>query len=196
MFIPSSHSLLVDVFTAIIHLDEQEKTFVCDIFTKKRNTKGDYFLQEGNVCKEVAFIVTGLTRYFINKDGEELIYDFGKEGNFMCNYESFLDHSPSGKNIQFIEDTTWLSISFDNLQLLYKKVAEGERFGRLVCEQIFVDALRKITSLYTDTPEQRYRQFIELYPDLQQRIPQYYVSSFVGVKPQSLSRIRKRLASS
>ncbi len=196
MIIPSSHSLFIDVIATIIHLDEQEKMFVCNIFTEKYNTKGDFFLHEGNVCKEVAFIVTGLTRYFINKDGEELIYDFGKEGNFMCNYESFLDHSPSTKNIQFIEDATWLSISFDNLQLLYKKVAAGERFGRLVCEQIFIDALRKITSLYTNTPEQRYQQFIELYPDLQQRIPQYYVSSFVGVKPQSLSRIRKRLASS
>ena len=179
------HTLLVDVVSALIHTDEKEKEFLCYLFTEKQNSKGDFFLKEGNVCREVGFITRGLVRYFINKDGEELIYDFGSEGNFVCNYESFLDKSPSQKNIQFTEDTEWLSISFDKLQLLYKNIAQGERFGRLVCEQIFIDALRKITSLYTYTPEQRYHQFLELYPDLQQRIPQYYVSSFVGVKPQA-----------
>jgi CRP-like cAMP-binding protein len=185
---------LIDSMGKIIALSEEEKQFVQSVFKEKNCSKGDFFLREGQVCKEVGFIQQGLVRYFINNDGEEMIYDFGSEGNFVCNYESFLDRSPSNKNIQYVENTVLLSISFDNLQLFYNKVSGGEKFGRIICEHIFVDAIRKITSLYTHQPAQRYLDFVQSYPDLQQRIPQYYVSSFVGVKPQSLSRIRKRLA--
>lgn len=187
---------LTDTLGKIITITELEKHFVQSIFKKKKCSKGDFFLREGQVCKEVGFIQQGIVRYFINNEGEEMIYDFGKEGNFVCNYESFLDHSPSNKNIQYIEDTVLLSVSYDNLQLFYSKVSGGEKFGRIICEQIFVDAIKKITSLYTHPPVQRYLDFVQSYPDLQQRIPQYYISSFVGVKPQSLSRIRKRLATS
>ncbi|MHA4810442.1 Crp/Fnr family transcriptional regulator [Flavitalea flava] len=190
------YTQLIHTFERIIRLDDAEKIFIQTLFQEKMVKKGDFFLKEGKVCKEVGFIGKGLARYFINNNGEELVYGFGKENDFICNYESFLDHSPSVKNIQFIENSTILTMSFDNLQLLYEKVKEGQKFGRLVCEQIFVSALKEITSFYTHTPEQRYVEFIASYPDLQNRIPQYYISSFVGVKPPSLSRIRKRLASS
>jgi CRP-like cAMP-binding protein len=190
------HTNLISTIERIIRLNKEEKKILSKLFAIKTYAKGDFFLKEGQVCREVGFIEKGIVRYFINHDGEELIYEFGKEYNFVCNYESFLDHSPSKKNIRFIEDATLLVISYDNLQLLYAHIKEGQRFGRLICEQIFVESLRQITSLYTHQPEERYIQFIRSYPDLQQRIPQYYISSYVGVKPQSLSRIRKRLAAS
>ncbi|MDJ1498085.1 Crp/Fnr family transcriptional regulator [Cytophagaceae bacterium DM2B3-1] len=190
------HTTLIQAISSVISIDEREITCIKQLFKEKTATKGDYFLQEGEVCRQVGFLVKGLVRYFINNDGEEMIYDFGKEGNFMCNYESFLDHSASNKNIQFIEDSYFLTISYDHLQVFYEQIREGQKFGRIVCEQIFVDAIRKITSLYTHPPEKRYLHFMETYPDLQQCIPQYYTSSFVGVKPQSLSRIRKRMISS
>lgn len=190
----SVHTYLLQTIRSMVALSEDEETLIKELFTERQTEKNDFFLREGKVCREIGFINAGLVRYFIIKDGEELIYDFSSEGHFICNYESFLNHSLSLKNIQFIEDTSWLSLSYDKLQTFYQKIEQGEKFGRLICEQIFVDALRKITSLYTDAPEQRYQQFISLYPDLQQRVPQYFVSSFVGVKPQSLSRIRRRLA--
>lgn len=186
-------NMLIETIAHIIHLDAEEKEYLLSLFSIKEYKKGDFFLKEGQVCKEVGFIEKGLVRYFFNKEGEELISEFGKEGDFVCNYQSFLDHSPSTRNIQAIEDVTLQEISYDNLQLLYKNIKEGEKFGRLACEQIFVSSLKQITSLYTDPPETRYLKFIETYPDLQQRIPQYYISSYIGVKPQSLSRIRKRL---
>lgn len=187
---------LIQVITSMIPLEETEVQLIHTLFTEKSYTKGSFFLKEGQVCREAGFIVKGLVRYFINVAGEEKIYGFGQENNFVCNYESFLDHSPSAKNIQFIEDSTLLTISHAGLQRLYREVKQGEKFGRLACEKLFVEALRDITSLYTHTPEQRYILFLQSYPDLQQRLPQYYISSFVGVKPPSLSRIRKRLASS
>lgn len=190
------HTSLIQVISQIIRLNEEEKNIIAGLFVPKQFGKGEFFLKEGQVCREAGFIEKGLVRYFINNDGEERIYGFGKENDFVCNYESFLDHSASAKNIQVIENSNILVISYNNLQVLYERLQEGQKLGRLVCEQLFVEALRQITSLYADAPEQRYTNFLASYADLQQRIPQYYISSYVGIKPQSLSRIRKRLSAS
>jgi CRP-like cAMP-binding protein len=195
MTMTAIHTHLIETFQYSIHMDEEEKIFISSLFVRKQFKKNDYFLREGQVCREVGFIEKGLIRYYSIRDsGEELTFDFGKENDFTCNYESFLDHSPSLRSIQCLEDTIMLIISYENLQLIYEKVKEGQKFGRLICEQLYLHAIKKVNSLYSDQPEQRYLHFVDNYPDLQQRIPQYHISSFVGVKPPSLSRIRKRLS--
>lgn len=187
---------LLNTIKSFIPLSPGEEQFVSSLFIEKKLEKGAYFVQEGKVCKHVGFIQKGLVRYFINKDGQELISEFGKEGEFVCNYASFLDQSASDENIQTIEDTSLLQISYDDLQLFYEKVPAANKFGRLIAEIMFVRAKRQIASMYSDPPEVRYLKFLQLYPDLLQRIPQYHISSYVGVKPPSLSRIRKRLSQS
>ncbi|HEY8918464.1 MAG TPA: Crp/Fnr family transcriptional regulator [Chitinophaga sp.] len=187
---------LLNTIRHFIPLTEADTALIQQLFKIKQLSKGEYFVQEGYTCKQAGFIQQGLVRYFLNKEGQELTYEFGKEGEFVCNYASFLDQSVSDESIQVLEDTSLLVISFDDLQTFYKQVPAGDRFGRLVVESIFVRAKKQLTSLYSEPPEVRYRRFLQLYPDLQQRIPQYYISSYVGVKPPSLSRIRKRLAQS
>ena len=187
------HESLIDTIQYFVPLADTEKELIRQLFKVRTFARGDYFLKEGQICQHVGFIQKGLLRYYINKEGEELIYGFGKEGNFVCNYESFLDRSISGKNIQLIEDSCLLTISNQDLQKFYSEIKGGERFGRLIAEQIFVESVKQISSMYTDPPELRYRKFLDSYPDLLQRIPQYHISSYVGVKPQSLSRIRKRI---
>ena len=186
------HESLIATIEYFVPLADTEKELIKQLFKVKTFARGDYFLKEGQICQHVGFIQKGLVRYYINKEGEELIYGFGKEGNYACNYESFLDRSISSKNIQFIEDGCLLMITHEGMQQFYSDIKGGERYGRLIAEQVFVELVKQISSLYTDPPELRYRKFLESYPDLQQRLPQYYISSYVGVKPQSLSRIRKR----
>ena len=128
------------------------------LFSEKLLKKGEHFLTEGQVCRSVAIISSGLVRYYMNDDGNEGTYYFGSEGNFVCDYESFLPQLPSDKNIQALEDTALYSISFDALQQLYKGLKEGERLGRLGIEQVFVDVLQQLASFYKDSPEQRYQQ--------------------------------------
>ncbi|MBV8252383.1 MAG: Crp/Fnr family transcriptional regulator [Chitinophaga sp.] len=189
------HQHLIDNISHLIRMSEEEKEWISSKFIAKQFNKGDYFLREGQICREVGFIESGLVRYVITKEnGEELTTSFNKELEYTCNYESFLDHSPTKASIQCIEPSVILTISYDDLQALYTHVKEGEKFGRLACEYQYVLAIRQLGSLYKQDPEQRYLQFLETYPDLVQRLPQYYISSFVGVKPPSLSRIRKRLA--
>lgn len=179
----------------VITLSPEENDVVKSLFKEKVYKRGEFFLEEGRICKQVGFVAKGLLRYYINQDGEEKIYDFSQENEFVCNYESFLPQIPSTKNIQALEDSVIFIISHADLQLFYTNVREGERFGRIAIESVFVKLLQSISSLYSETPELRYERFLKNHSDLQQRISQYHIASFVGVKPQSLSRIRKRIFS-
>jgi CRP-like cAMP-binding protein len=92
-----------------------------------------------------------------------------------------------------LEPTTLLVITSQDLQKLYTNLSNGEKFGRLLMESVYTDAIQQIISFYTGSPQQRYQEFLENQPGLVQRVPQYYIASYIGIKPQSLSRIRKRL---
>ncbi|MCF6406861.1 Crp/Fnr family transcriptional regulator [Chitinophaga filiformis] len=194
-YLTRMYANLISAIENFIRIDDTEKEFISSLFIPKTFAKGDYLLREGQVCREAGFIEKGLIRYYqTNDDGEEITQHFGRENEFTCNYQSFLDHSPSLTAIQCLEPSEILVISYDNLQQLYEEVREGQKFGRLACEYLYLQAGSQLRSMYIDGPEQRYLNFVNTYPDLQQRVPQYYISSFVGVKPPSLSRIRKRLA--
>ncbi|GAA4326879.1 Crp/Fnr family transcriptional regulator [Mucilaginibacter gynuensis] len=185
---------LINSFKQLINITEDEAQLIKETFTVKEIKKGEHFLNEGEVCRYAALIRKGLVRYYINNDGNDGTYYFGSEGDFMCDYESFLPQLPSNKNIQALEDTSLYIINRDGLQKLYKGLSEGERFGRVVIEHVFVNVLQQLSSFYKDAPEQRYQRFMNSYADISQRVPQYYIASYVGIKPQSLSRIRNRIA--
>jgi len=186
---------LIISIQSLIDLHSKEKDCIRQLFKEKSIKKGGFFLADGQVCKHVGFIIKGLMRYYINHDGEDKTYAFAQENNFVCNNESFIPQIPSTKIIQALEDCEILQISYDDLQIFYRSIRHGERFGRLVIEQVFIQTLQELSSFYTDSPEHRYEKFIKKHPDLQQRISQYHIASYVGVKPQSLSRIRKRISS-
>src|SRR5260370_32154116 len=88
---------------------------------------GEYFLEEGKICRSVAFIAKGLLRYFVLQDGVEKTIYFSKEGEWVCNYRSFLPRIPSDTAIQALEETVVRVVSYDDLQQFYRGVAEGER---------------------------------------------------------------------
>jgi len=186
--------LLINKIKSYVPLTAEDEIVIRTLFHKKELKKGEHLLQAGNVCRHVIFIETGLVRYYINNDGVEETTYFNKENEFVCDNMSFLTQIPSYINIQALEDSTIWMIGYDDMQRFYKEVTTGERFGRLAIEQVFVSAASQNVSLYTDPPEVRYNKFLSNYPDVAQRIPQYYIASYVGIKPQSLSRIRKRIS--
>lgn len=177
-----------------IPLSPADEAIIATLVRQHKLRKGEHLLQAGQICKSVFFIEKGLVRYYTSIEGEEKTSYFNKEGEFVCDYISFLPQQPSHTNIQALEDATVYSISQANMDLLYQQVEQGERFGRLAISDVFVSAIHQINSLYTDPPELRYQTFLDKFPDIAQRIPQYYIASYVGIKPQSLSRIRKRIA--
>lgn len=187
-------NILLNSIQNLITLSPAEIAIITSLFKAKTYKKGDFFLEEGRICKEVGFVVKGLMRYYINDDGEEKTYAFSQENNYVCNYESFLPQKPSTKIIQALEDSDVFVISYSDLQVIYSDVRAGERFGRIAIEAVFLQLLQDVSSFYTETPVLRYERFLKNHADLQQRISQYHIASFVGVKPQSLSRIRKRIS--
>ena len=153
-------------------------------------------MRAGSINKKMGFIQNGLLRYYVNKDGDDGTIDFCKEGVFVAEYESFINGSPSIQNIQAIEDTTILVINSEDLLELYNTTPNGNLIGRVVIEYRFNTLVRQLLSIYMHNPQQRYENFINSYPNLIQRLPQYCIASYVGVKPESLSRIRKRMTES
>jgi CRP-like cAMP-binding protein len=185
---------IIEAIKRYIPVSAADEQIIDRLFHKKSFKKGEHLLAAGDVCRYVIFIETGLVRYYINQDGEEKTTYFNREGEFVCDYMSFLPQAPGLVNIQALEDTVVWVINHHDLQQFYKDVTNGERFGRLGIEEVFVQAILQIGSLYADAPEVRYTKFVATFPHLVQRIPQYYIASYVGVKPQSLSRIRRRMA--
>lgn len=186
---------LLQHLSEFVSFTGDDKKLIESLFEQRTYIRSDFFLREGEVCKALAFVVKGIFRYYMDHDGEDRTYNFAHEHNFVCNYDSLIRQSPSLKNIQAIEDSVVLVISYDNLQRFYAEVKEGNHFGRIHMENIYADMVRQLVAQYTETPEQRYLNFLKKYPELNQRLPQYYIASYVGVKPQSLSRIRRRLTS-
>ncbi|MVM32078.1 cyclic nucleotide-binding domain-containing protein [Spirosoma sp. HMF4905] len=190
----ADYVLLTQTIRHWIAVRQEEESIITSLFEPRHIPANDFFLQAGDVCRYVGFVTKGLLRYYILDDGIEHTYDFSPEQHFTCNYESFLTKTPSTRFIQAIEDTSLLIISYDNLQLLYDRLREGQKFGRLVAEELFVGMLQKLTSFYKETAEERYDTLLRSFPDLQERVPQYVIASYVGIKPQSLSRIRAQRA--
>lgn len=187
------HQPLIDHISRFISLRPADEAVILRLFHHKELTRNDFFLREGKVCRHLAFILKGIFRYYINQEGEEQIYSFGTEQGFLCDYESFVPQIIAQQNIQALEDAELLIISHEDLQEFYRLIPGAERFGRIAIEEVFIQLLGELKSFYTDDEETRYSKLLKDYPALLQRIPQYYIASYIGIKPQSLSRIRRRM---
>lgn len=176
-----------------ISLNDTDIQIIKSLFKFEAHKANSVLLQEGSYCNKLWFIAKGIVRFSINMDGDDRTFIFRKEGHFTSDIEGLLKKTPAAKSIITIEDCYLFSISYDNLQELFKHLAHGERFGRLLVEETFIGAVSHIVSFYTEPPEERYKKFVQQNPDLVQRIPQYHIASFLGIKPQSLCRIKKRL---
>lgn len=169
-------------------------TLFAEAFIPKSFKKGAYFLNEGNRCNQLAFISRGAMMCYYHKDGKRFIDEFSLDHEFITDYSSFLTQSPSNKNIQCLENCMVYLISFDSLNRLYQtNSAEFERLGRVMAEQLFLQWHEKSKSLLMDNATERYTKLIQNRPELPQRVPQYLIAEYLGITPESLSRIRKTI---
>jgi CRP-like cAMP-binding protein len=187
------YKTLFETFEQFIVLSDQERQIIREIFKPFELKKGAYFSEMDKLNKRVGFLVEGLVYYYVLKGDNESITDFTKEGEFVSEYHTFINQTKATQSIKAIEDCKFLVINYNAIQRLYNEIKEGNKFGRIILEHRFGIIVNQLLSLYMHSPVERYIFFVKNYPDLVQRVPQYLIAAFIGVKPQSLSRIRKRI---
>ncbi len=162
---------------------------------KRSFKKKETILKAGTVERYISFIKSGSVRLFIPKEesDKEITFGFCFENQFVSAYDSFLTQELSTHSVQALEDTLILSISYNDLQEIYRKTVIGNLIGRLTAENLFITKSKRLQSLLDQTAEERYLSIFNERPQLLKVIPLKYISSYIGVTPQALSRIRKRI---
>jgi CRP-like cAMP-binding protein len=170
-----------------------------DFFTSKlkRNVfpKKTIFLKLNEIENNISFIESGVVRLYIPKEDieKETTFGFSFKNQFISAYDSFLTQQPSAYELQALTETTVLSISYADLQEVYQNTLIGNLIGRLTAERLFLLKSKREQYLLNLTAEQHYLKLFKERPELLQVIPLKYISSYIGVTAQALSRIRKRL---
>jgi len=178
-----------------IQLDKTEADFFISLLQHKTLKRKEYLLIQGDICRTENFIMKGCLRtYTIDTNGFEHIVMFGIEDWWVGDLSSFLTQTPAAYFIDALEDTDILQISKDNLDKLYERVPKFERFFRLILQNAFIAQQNRINQNLSKTAEQRYLDFINKYPQLEQRISQKQVSAYLGITPVFLSMLRRKLA--
>jgi CRP-like cAMP-binding protein len=157
-------------------------------------SKGDFVVRAGQVCKYVSFVNKGLVRLYYTFDGKDISTGFAGSGEYTAEYESFLTRKPAAQNIGALTDSQIIDLGFDDMQRLYNQYPAFQEFGRKMSEMLFILLNQRNTALLALTPEERYRNMIASNQRLLQQVPQYMLASFIGVTPEHLSRIRKKMS--
>ncbi|MFC0185827.1 cAMP-binding domain of CRP or a regulatory subunit of cAMP-dependent protein kinases [Pseudarcicella hirudinis] len=185
---------LVDLLKSLVDFTDEEIEITEELFEIKHIKKGEIWVREGDLKLEVAFINKGLMRIFFMKGKSENTFQFRAEGEFVSSFDNFFSQKPSRDYIQALEDCELCTISIQNLEYLRNKFHNWERFGRINYGSYFMEFDERIRAFISETAQQRYERFIRDYPDRTNRIPQLYLSNYLGITPQSLSRVRSRMS--
>lgn len=176
-------------------LTEAELSQFAAKLTVKTLKKKAYFIESGNIQKEIGFIASGLTRsYYVDEAGNEITVGFYAEGDYVTHYPAFIAQSPSKYYIQCLEPTTMVCLSFENMHWVYQQFSSFEKYGRLVAEEILKIQQARIESFIFQTAEERYLDFVQKCPDLFNRISLSHLCSSLGIERQTLTRIRQKLS--
>jgi len=160
----------------------------------KKLEKGDFFIKEGRISKEVAFVVSGLFRsYYYSSSKEEVTYCFTFSNSFVSAYSSFLSQTKTIENIQALTDIELLTISREEILILEKSSTNWLRFFKLIAEQEYIKMEKRIFLLQKESAEKRYKDLLTNQPEYLQSIPLNFLSSYLGITQRHLSRIRKTI---
>ena len=176
-------------------LTDDEFAQCTGFFVPKRLRKNSYLLQEGEVCRYLAFVTTGnLRSYTIDAKGEEHIVQFAFEGWWISDLYSYLTGQPTTYFIDALEDTDVLLIEAGLYDKLCSSIHKFERYFRFLLQNNYIASHRRILASISLSAEERYLQLLEQHPAIVQRVPLRSIASYLGITPEALSRIRRRIS--
>lgn len=182
---------LIQQLQKIDNFSDEEIDMLQSNLVDKFIRKGDHFLHLGQVSRHVAFIDKGLMMHYSLHDGLEIPCNFSLEGDWMGSLKSFTSGSPTEVAIKALEDTRIQEISGDHLQQLFLSSPRWLQFKNHLVQIVFFNITQHNADLAMLDAKARYYKFMREKPELINRVPQYYIAAYLGIKPQSLSRIRK-----
>lgn len=157
--------------------------------------KLDYFIREGDICKEVVFVLSGTLRsFYVSSKGEEITYCITFPNNLMTAYSSFITGQPTDENIQAITPVEFLIIPKKLIDDLASKHPNWVKFLKVVAEQQYIELEKRIFKLQKDNASKRYADLIKHQPEYILKIPLQYLASYLGITQRHLSRIRKEIS--
>lgn len=188
------HKSLVVHIRHLISLSEGDVAVLNKHFRTHTYKKKEFVNQEGSICGQLHFIEKGCLRmYFTNKKGVEQITQFAMEGWWIADYQSFTNKTPSEYSIQTIEESVIVSIDNQNLDELLKELPQLERYFRIIMQKAVAGAQIRSKLLYEMSKEEFYLHFSSSFPEFMLRVPQYMIASYLGLTPEYLSELRKKI---
>ncbi|MCE7066986.1 Crp/Fnr family transcriptional regulator [Dyadobacter sp. CY326] len=176
-----------------ISLSASEAVFFTSLLEVRAVKRRDYVLQAGQVCQHQCFVVSGCLKVsYWDQAGLEHVIKFAPENWWTLDLESFELQNPAFYTIQAMEDTKLLMLSKRSYDVLLEKLPQFERFYRIMFQSSFIALSRRMTQNLSMKAEARYARFLEKYPSLQQRIPQKYIASYLGVTPEHFSYMKRK----
>jgi CRP-like cAMP-binding protein len=184
-------SFLTEV-SKVISLEDGHMNIFQDSLRFIKLKKDEIWENEGTISKYAGFVNSGILRQFSIKDGNEFTENFFSERDFMGNFGSHIQQIPSKTITQAVESCEILTFPFTVIDSMTKEFPEMELLSEMVRNKKMIDLNDRNASLLRDTPEERYYYLLKSKPELINRVPQYMIAQYLGIRPESLSRIRKR----
>ena len=189
------HANLLALLHEMVGVGSSEMPFIRTSFEPESCSKGQLLVAAGKIARYMYFINEGYLRLYHLQNGEEVTSHINCPLGFMTSFNSFITQTPSSESFECITDCNLLRISKNDFDDLLRSNQKWAEVGRMVNEQVIVYNDQRTKDIVSLTAEQRYLNIINLRPDLLQNVPLQYIASFIGIKPESLSRIRKKVIS-
>jgi CRP-like cAMP-binding protein len=189
------NSLLLKNFAKHITLTKAEENFTLSLFEYKTLSAKHFLLQQGEICKDSAFVLNGCLRgYTIDRNGDEHVLSFAPADWWIGDMYSLLSEKPGNLNIEAMIDAEVLLISKINQEKLYRKVPKFERFFRIIIEKSLISFQQRLNDNLSLTAQERYLKFCKIYPQLIHNISQKQIAAYIGVTPEFLSKLKAKQA--
>ncbi len=184
---------LIQFIKQLVPFTDEEIQDIQHLFVEKTLKKGEFWVKEGEFNSDILFVNKGMLRSYFVKEEVEKTFVLVIENQILTATESYASGLPSTDFIQAVEDTYLSVITKDNLEILYSKSFKWERVGRIIFEYYTIEQEIRIRSFISETAQKRYERLAKDHPELMQRTPQIYLANFLGITPQSLSRLRRKI---
>jgi len=188
---------LVSLFNYLhkyITLTAEEEAILSSKIRIRKYIKGQFVVQNGDICRYESFVLSGsLKTFYIDNEGQEHIVMFAIENWWTADLGSFIEQSPADYNVQCLEKSVLAQLSYDDLEQLYLQIPKLERFFRIIIQKAYVATQKRLINNLSLPAKERYLQFRDQYPLIEQRVPQYMIASYLGITKEFLSKIRSQI---